>query len=187
MKKMKIQPIFDRIFRKLYGLPGWNVQRGWGSFITFEFGQPRLEIYEPRSLHHPTSERVRRIFARRQVSLKGEWHLWIYCCAWRVFDQKGKEIGQWESKRSVDRATRFLQGQKLEAMSIILPGNRSVFSFDLGGRLETKPYDRKSQQWMLFTPSRKVLSLRADKCYSYQLATTPEDEEVWHSVWQGTA
>jgi hypothetical protein len=32
------------VIARLAGLPSWGVKRGHSSFVTFEFGQPRLEI-----------------------------------------------------------------------------------------------------------------------------------------------
>lgn len=35
------------VFAPLIGLPAWNVQKGQGSFLTFDFGAPHLSITEP--------------------------------------------------------------------------------------------------------------------------------------------
>ena len=43
----------------------------------------------------------------------------------------------------------------------------TVLEFDLGATLETKPYNRKDEQWMLYEPEGNVLKVRADKSYSY--------------------
>src|SRR5690348_4160578 len=74
----------DAPFRPIYGLPCWNVWWGWGSFLAMEFGEPRLEIREPRSSPE-LSPRVRRHLARRLVTLRGEWRLSIHCCQWYVY------------------------------------------------------------------------------------------------------
>jgi hypothetical protein len=36
-----------RILRRLFGKPCWQAQKGYASFLTFDFGTPRLEIREP--------------------------------------------------------------------------------------------------------------------------------------------
>jgi hypothetical protein len=38
--------MFDQI-RSILGKPCWNVKRGHGSFLTLEFGQPHLVVWEP--------------------------------------------------------------------------------------------------------------------------------------------
>ena len=47
---MPVNPVFERVFRKLYGKPCWGVTNWYGSGIHFEFGKPHLEIREPRGL-----------------------------------------------------------------------------------------------------------------------------------------
>jgi frataxin-like iron-binding protein CyaY len=59
---------------------------------------------------------------------------------------------------------------------------RSYFEFDLGGRLETKPYDRTSEQWLLYEPNGNVLTVRADKRYSYGPGDRQPSRESWLAV-----
>jgi hypothetical protein len=59
---------------------------------------------------------------------------------------------------------------------------RSYFEFDLGGRLETKPFDRASEQWSLYEPNGNVLSVRADKRYSYGLGDRQPNQERWRAI-----
>src|SRR5436305_1318277 len=80
-----------RAFVPLIGLPAWFVHQGYGSFLTLEFGAPHLRVREPRAARGNVSEKVKKLFLKRRVSVKGEWHLWIYCCQWRVSDD-GQEI-----------------------------------------------------------------------------------------------
>ncbi|NET57600.1 MAG: hypothetical protein F6K47_15995 [Symploca sp. SIO2E6] len=49
----------------------WGASLGVGSFITLEFGNPLPSSKERQKTH-------------------GEWHLWIYCCAWRI--EEGNEV-----------------------------------------------------------------------------------------------
>jgi len=39
-----VRKLLHQIFKKLYGKPSWNVHRGYSSFITFEFGKPKLKV-----------------------------------------------------------------------------------------------------------------------------------------------
>ena len=154
--------------------------------ITMEFGQPELRIREPIESDRPTTRRARRLLAQRRVCVLGAWHLWIQYCTWRVLDQSGNVEGHSDSsKRVLDRVAAFLDGQKLVSVALARPGNRTTFTFDLGGQLETRPSDR-SEQWTLFTPGRKVLVLRGDKRYSYHSSNSASDEE-WRSTVKGPA
>ena len=62
---------FDRSFAKLLGLPCWGVKRGWGSFLTLEFGEPHLEVVEPR-LSDSLYPKVRAAAARRSAHVHGD-------------------------------------------------------------------------------------------------------------------
>ena len=157
---------FDQSFKQLLGKPCWGVKRGCGSFLTIEFGQPHLKIYEPR-VTTSTSKKVQASAARRQAYVRGDWHLWIYCCDWSVSDGSNKLVGDTYSRKSIDLAAKFLNGQALVASTLISRGMRTVLEFDLGARLETKRYNRTDEQWMLYEPGGKVLTVRADKHYSY--------------------
>src|SRR5215217_5037296 len=121
----------ERSFKRFRGKPCWGVKRGYGSFLTFEFGKPRLEIREPKSLGSSASGRLRESYSRRLATVHGDWHLWIYCCDWVV--RKGDVvIGDSSSARRVDRAAAFLDGQKLLSATLRPRGARTHFEFDLG-------------------------------------------------------
>ena len=172
-------------FGPVLGSPCWNVKPGQGAFITLEFGQPQIDFREPREATHAKSPRIKKLYARRGVTLRGEWHLWIYCCYWNFF-LNGQFIGDSQSEKGIQNSVRELNGQKLiGVVANHLPG-RSVFEFDLGGRLTTRPYDKPyetpSPQWMLFEPSGNVLTFRADGYYSSHPGSTPADQEEWHPL-----
>lgn len=172
------------VFKKLYGIPSWNVHRGYGSFLTLEFGEPHLRIREP-IVSNASSKRVRDRFARRLVTVRGDWHLWIYCCQWKVY--KGSRlIGDCTNTRKIARAARLLNGQALVNVESSNRGTRWVFTFDLGARLETRPYDKTSEQWLLYEPTEKCLSVRADGRYSYGPASESPDKERWRLLALGT-
>ena len=77
------------------------------------------------------------------------------------------------------RAPKILDGQILQKIATTNGGKSWVLSFDLGATLETAPYDRKSEQWSLYEPGNKVLSVRADKKYSYGSGRREPDQERW--------
>lgn len=144
----------DRIFNQIYKRPCWNVQQGIGSFLTLEFGQPVLEIEE---VHNKKNK------PKRQVRVYGEWHLWICYCDWKYF-QGDKLIAHNESsRRKIKQVTDDLNGQALSRVSF--DKHKTVFQFDLGGRLETFPSrkygEENIEQWFLFLPNKKVIT-----CYS---------------------
>jgi hypothetical protein len=141
------------------------------------FGEPHLEICEPRVPAKDALPEVRKLFARRNVTVRGDWHLWIYCCNWTVLDA-GRSIGESENNDSFADATQLLDGQAFKSVSIEKSGN-TRFTFDLDGTLETSPYDDFSEQWMLYQPDGNVLALRADGKYSHSKSDADQETEVW--------
>ena len=170
-------------FQPLIDLPCWNVKPGFGTFLTLEFGEPHLEIQEPRPAREGAPEHVRRSLSRRQVSVRGEFHLWIYCCRWSVITN-GELIGdcalESDTKEAIHRAAEELDGQKLVGVT----SGTSVFYFDLGSRLETAPYDDQKEQWLLYQPGGMVLTFRGDGLYSHQLGETPREQEIWRPLFR---
>ena len=150
------------------GLTAWGVRQGYGSFLMFEFGQPKLKIEE--HLSH----------SRRSAYVEGEWHLWIYCCNWKII-QDGEQLAWSEDdENTIDRAISFLNGQNLVGINVPAGDGHSSFKFDLGGSLETWPYgdDPTEQQWMIYTED-KVFSVNATSAYALSANATPSDEEHW--------
>src|SRR5687767_12255528 len=137
----------ERSFSGLLGMPCWGVRRGFGSFLTLEFGSPHLVVREPVQPRAEASQRVKRLLAKRSVHARGRWHLWIYGCEWRV-QAEGRIIGDWTTPRRIERAVRELNGQKLQDVTVRPRGARTRFAFDLGAELETKPFDRSSERWL---------------------------------------
>lgn len=161
-------------FAPILGRPAWQVKQGHGSFLTLEFGEPRLLIDEPKE------RRGRRY---RIVTIRGDWHLWVYCCSWDIF-QDGERLAHSESDhQTIEKATNQLDGQHLEKLWIE-PGTVATrFEFDLGGILSTFPFesddDEPNEQWMLFEPSGRVVSIRSDNRFSYHPGNTPPSEVRW--------
>ncbi len=180
---MNQNSVIESVFKPLYGKPCWNVGYGWGSFLTLEFGSPHLIIDEPEEAQPDWSPSMRKRRARRRIRVRGEWHLWIYCCGWNVYTRDklvGDSALESSSKRRIARGAKELDGQKLLQVEIDPSRGHSVFTFDLGSRLETMPYNADSDQWLLYEPSGKVFSYRADGMYSHQPGNTPPSRQKHH-------
>jgi hypothetical protein len=121
-------------FRGLSGLPCWNVRQGYGSFVTLEFGQPRLEIREPI----PDSSRAS--LRRRLVTVRGEHHLWVEQCDWSVVERE-KQLAHSESETSViTQALAHLDGAILRTVHVFPDRGESVFDFEFDASLRLKRY-----------------------------------------------
>ncbi len=172
--------IVKRVFSPILGKPAWQVKKGHGSFLTFEFGKPSLNVREPKAPYPEMSDRVHELRGRRLVTVRGEWHLWIYCCHWEI-RSKDKFLSHNESPDAViDEAASFLDGQILESVTV-LPDASTIFQFDLGGTLKTRPWEEKGdeevyEQWMLYEPSGMVFEILSDVTYSHFPGNASPDE-----------
>ena len=170
------EKLLQQIFKKLYGKPSWNVHGGWGSFITFDFGNPKLEVL--KKVFKPSK---RRKYPQRYAHVHGEWNLWILCCDW-VIQQDGRKVGNSTSKEKIDRGCLVLGGQYLTGISVNPRNGQTDFYFDLGGHLQTKSYksgDESLEMWNLRCPDGRWLALRDDGKFSHQSGNTPPDKTIW--------
>jgi hypothetical protein len=110
---------------------------------------------------------------------------WIYCCEWEVYTGK-KLVGHSDFKGSrkkwIERGAYELEGQKLTGIRVKPESGSSTFDFDLGSRLKTKPYNKRSDQWLLYQPDGRVLTYRADGRYSHHHGNLPRAQEKWLPV-----
>ena len=174
----------DDVFKPIIGKPCWQVQQGYGSFLTFEFGEPQLRIQEPRQASEQASEKLRKRWARRSIYVCGGWHLWVYICDWRIFLKNEELANSSSTRKTIKTALLEIDGQALTSVTI-KKSFVSIFEFDLGGRLETTPnyddYEKDSELWLLYEPSGYVFTLRADGKYDH----TPGDgsiEDKWRPL-----
>jgi len=165
--------IIEDVFKPIIGTPAWNVCRGVGTTLTFEFGDPHLVIREPRKVKSSSSLKVRRHLARRSIQVRGAWHLWITWCEWEAYHSE-RLIGSHSSPtRIINNVAREFDGQVLISVTVQQP-SLTTFEFDLGGKLVTMPGMRDEEisemndQWSLFALGGKVLTLRDDGNYCYK-------------------
>jgi hypothetical protein len=172
------------VFSGIIGKQCWLVRRGYGSSLTFEFGEPHLRVREPRE-SDSGSEPVRHMHARRRVQVRGDWHLWIYCCDWKI--SRGAERLARNSSRdeTIAAGIMALDGQSLTGVDVDPLTAATTFSFDLGGVLRTKRWKNEKtpyEQWMLYAPDGNVLTLRDDARYEWSPGTTSPDQDRWHQL-----
>jgi hypothetical protein len=178
-----VHPV-EEALAPLVGLPSWLVQKGHGSFITFEFGQPEVDIHGPRML--PVFiEGAPPEAMRRCAHVHGQWHLWIHCCQWSL-SLNGTQLAYDESDDvTINRALGVLNGQAITDVSMNPDDASTGFTFDLGCVLMTTPapddvYDfEPAEQWMLYQPSHEVLTVRSDGRYQLCQDDSSPDDSPW--------
>jgi hypothetical protein len=154
---MTADEVIAQFFGPLYGLPCWGLNNGFSSWLTFQFGSPRLSIREPV----PDSEHA--IMRMRDVRIDGEHQLWIEMGDWLIF-QDGARLANSESDAAtISKATAYLDGQALIGLRTGVSG-MSEFTFDLGGRLWLSRYEDWEPDHGLWhmTAGDSIISFHAD-------------------------
>lgn len=145
-------------WKPLIGRPCWGVYNGYSSWLTFQFGEPRLEIREPDPESNIPSLRT------RSVHVLGEHQLRVDMAQWLIF-QDGARLAHNESERGlIQFAAARLDGQALLEARTRPDPPVTELTFDLGGRVWISRYpawDPSHALWDLRS-GETILSLHAD-------------------------
>jgi hypothetical protein len=146
-----LQQKITEIQSKLQGIIGqkaWGVTRGQGCFVTMEFGQP----VPPTKVNEKSH---------------GEWHLWLYGCAWRLEQGESIIVGSEDELAKIETAIQTIEGHVLQSFELVTPALDAVITFedDLLLRLFAATTE-EMDSWMLFTPD-KVITVGSAGQWSY--------------------
>jgi hypothetical protein len=72
-----------KIFDPIFGLPCWGLYYHRDMNFSMSFGKPKLYVGQPNHLEATSNGDPQ---GRRQTWVRGEWWLWIYRSAWRLFE-----------------------------------------------------------------------------------------------------
>jgi len=174
----------QRAFASVIGLPAWFVRKGYGSFLTLEFGTPHLRIREPIVASPGAGARIRAVLQRRKVTPHGDWHLWIYVCHWRVLSNGAQVAWSEASDEEICAAAREIDGQLLTNVEVDPTQGTSAFRFDQGASVQTWPYDdgNGDEQWMLYMKSGDFFTYRGDGCFSLGPGSETLDAKTWQPL-----
>lgn len=145
---------FEKIDELLQGLVGqfvWGVRSGVDTFITMGFGEPHRVVYEPIQASEGSSAVVKKILARRRISIKGDVSLFVRDSRWSI-STKNAAVN-WESDAALIREmiVNHLDGQKL--LSAVRRADDTVLEFDFGTTLRLGksmfPTDMTSALWLI--------------------------------------
>ncbi|MGO8746678.1 MAG: hypothetical protein ACLQNE_11875 [Thermoguttaceae bacterium] len=177
--------IIERSVQPLYGQPCWGLSYDRIVNLSMNFGKPSLRVREPYNTDSK-SNAVQRMAARRQVTVCGQWWLWIYRCYWRLTSGELELATGSSSIRRIERAKAQLDGQKLVLVEVEPATGATRFDFDLGCVLHCRRADPDNDAalWMLYKPSGYVLSVHGNGTFSHQRST--EVENRLHPIKDGS-
>lgn len=139
-----------------------RVKQGHGSFITFDFGR----------------DVTRQVKTRNGIitSHFGEWHLWVYMCAWRIDKTKIPVVGCEATREKISCFLSELQKRRLKEVNILNQAFDAKLVFENNMELYLFSfYTQDQEQWMLFTPEKKVFTAGPGNQWSYDDAKKPRN------------
>jgi hypothetical protein len=174
-------PDLNRLVKPLLAKPCWRVRWDAQLNLDLSFGAPLLSIREPHVSRH-RSPRVRAQAARRVVTVRAEFWLWIYVAYWRITLVDGRSARLSSSTRAKDIVCAHLEGERIQTVEVSPVTGHTCFTFDLGSRLEVRRYAARedADMWTLYMPRGMALSVRGDGCYRSARANTRQQK--WYRV-----
>ena len=152
MTNTDIALIHEKV-KPLLGQKPWRVKLGWGSFITFDFGEK---------------------ITQEGGHVFGEWHLWVLHCAWRIETEDLVLAASQDNRDNLAIAVKVMGDASVLSIEILAPALETIIQFENGVCLRLFPmHTEKYDSWQLFTPERKVLTIGPGSQWSYQSADEP--------------
>jgi hypothetical protein len=137
------------IFAPLLGQMAWQVRSDEHGCVMMEFGAPHLDVREPILAKRTSSPKVKRLLARRAVTVMGDWHLWIESCTWGLKTRNGATSSEDETSDFWRDWMDDITGQHLVSVEASAPGPLTL-RFDMGAVLEVRPdADGELNSWSL--------------------------------------
>jgi len=165
---MNIETQLTQDLSQLSGIPCWGAANGYGSLLSLNFGQPRLEIREP--VPGAQSKHLR---MGRRVSVKGEYEFCLELCDWKILVH-GDELAHSESdSKLIEQAIARIDGQVLNHVRITQDPTGTELMFDLGGIIKVQRYSDSTPDdglWHFYIGAY-VYSLTASGKIEYGLGT----------------
>ena len=149
----------------LIGKRAWQPNQGIGSFLTFEFGAKIPE--------KPVKSKLLQRIRKDPWPDCGEWHLWIYMCAWRI--ERGNEVlaSSEDDRSKIGTALQSLDDRILSSVKILSESLDTSFIFGNEIVLRTFSTELKGAvHWKLFTPDQNVLALGPGSSWSHAVSSS---------------
>jgi len=147
--------IATNLFSQFCGEKARNIKLGHGSFITMDFGDDvTVEVKTNRGIRKST---------------RGEWHLWIYMCAWRLDKDDLPLVGANDDRESITKELLILENNKILKTSVLNNAFDVLLEFEDNIKLSLFSFFVKNnEQWMLYTPDHKVFCAGPGVSWTYE-------------------
>jgi hypothetical protein len=145
----------------LIGQKPWGVSLGFGSFITLEFGQ----AIPPSKKYKKTPKKTH-----------GEWHLWVYMCAWRLEKNNKFIAGSGADLSELAKVVQMMEGMSIDSIEILPVAGDTIIYFEEELVLRIfSIYSSVNELWMLFAPDGNVLKIGPGTNWYYKPGNSVKD------------
>jgi hypothetical protein len=142
---------------KIVNLKPTRVKLGVGSFITFDFGKDIPEEIKTRN--------------GKKTIYFGEWHLWVYMCAWRIDLSENPFLASHDDREVIQEKLTVLNDKKVLKISVLNDAFDLLMQFEDGYELRLFSVDTiDDDQWLFYTPNRQVFTAGPGSTWSYEPA-----------------
>jgi hypothetical protein len=150
----------DDVSRRLAGLVGqraWGTALGVGSFLTLEFGDVRAA--------RPAAG------SRAEGRQHGAWHMWLYCCAWRIDGPASMIVASEDAREYIAAKVGAVDGATV-VRADIQQGCTLRLEFDTGLVLTSFAiFSSGYEHWFVYLPDGTVITAGPGLAYSVERAT----------------
>jgi len=106
----------------------------------------------------------------KKITLRAEWYLWIYMCYWEIKVNQEYLICSDDEKDAMREALKRLENKKLLNVEMLSAVYDMKLEFEdaITLHLISNNLEEGNEQWMLFTPDKKVLTAGPFEKLSYE-------------------
>lgn len=152
------QEVVDLGFSHVAGLRAWSPAVGVGSFLTIEFGAPRV-----------TSAGV----------TQGAFHLWIYGSSWVIRKSAEEMAASDDEREAMIAGARALDGALVRGAEFDPVSMTMILRFDPDLELSVSPLgDPDMEEWLLYLDDGNVITAGPGKLVTLESAAAPGGKPV---------
>lgn len=145
----------EQLFSQIIGMKTTRAKLGYGSFITIDWGKDITEKFKTK----------RGI----EKQIFGEWHLWIYMCAWRLERNNKPIVGANDERELISKHIAILSGKILSHVTIKNDSFDTVLQFEDNFQLLLFSFGvEDDEQWMLYTSENKTFAAGPGTSWKYE-------------------
>lgn len=137
----------------------WGARRTFGTFFELQFGEPYLEVLEPRPAAPRQSGAGMTKPRRRRVEPRGTWTIWVKSSSWEVVHRTQRLASSDDSSEHIQSALDLVNGLKFLEIRVSSKQSRTTLSFEDGHKIVIRRVASDDGQWAIFRRGHCIASM----------------------------